>query len=490
MKENRREFLRKSGCALGMAALATQFEHFGLMSALAQKTQSRLGNQPNDYKALICIFLAGGNDGNNTVVPMHSEKSVSNYNDYLAQRAPQGLDLFPSWLLPMNVPRMGNLEYGLHRALGAVEGGINSGIHELWAQGKMAIAANIGTLVAPITREQYLNGSIRAPFQLFSHSDQIEQNQAGRSDVKTFTGWGGRMSDKMTATNNPVGLVPMITSIRGVQLFTNGSLTLPLTIKHAATELNRTLTLQGFNSSPRSQARLAAMNEIRGEDLDQEIIRASNHIADQAVQASQALSSYEEVTVEFPNTEIGKQLKQIARMIKKRDELNINRQVFYCQVDGFDTHSGQIGVQDSLLTAFSQAARAFYDEMVVQGISGNVTTFTLSDFGRTMNPAGFGSSVGSDHGWGNHHFIIGDSVIGGDFYGLDTGNGTPYPTLLPDGPDDTDSGTGARGRWIPTASVEQYAATLARWYGLHESDMLSVFPNLNSFSLSDLGFMN
>lgn len=490
MKKNRREFLKKSGCALGMAALATQFEHFGLMSALAQKTQSGIGGQPNDYKALVCIFLAGGNDGNNTVVPTHSDKSISNYDDYVAQRAPQGLDLFPSWLLPMTVPRMGNLTYGLHRVLGAVEGGMNNGIHELWDQGKMAIAVNVGTLAAPITREQYLNRSVSVPWQLFSHSDQTEQNQAGRSDTKSFTGWGGRMSDKMTASSNPGGLVPMITSIKGVQLFTNGLLTLPLTIKHAATGLDRALYLQGFNSAPRAQARLASMNEIRTLDLDHEIIRAANHISDQAVQASEALSSYQEVTVDFPNTEIGKQLKQIARVIKKRGELGVKRQIFYCQIDGFDTHNNQLGTHDSLLENFSQATRAFYDEMFVQGVSENVTTFTLSDFGRTMNPAGYGGSVGSDHGWGNHHFIIGDAVIGGDFYGLNTSNGTPFPTLEPDGPDDTDSGTGARGRWIPTASVEQYAATLARWYGLAESDMPSVFPNLNSFSISDLGFMN
>jgi uncharacterized protein (DUF1501 family) len=490
MKKNRREFLKRSGCALGMTALATQFQHFGLMNALAQKTNDKIGGIPGNYRAIVCIFFAGGNDGNNTVIPKHNDSSVSNYADYSAQRNPQGLAIAQKSLLNIRVPRMGNLIYGLHPALGAVEGGINNGIYELWAKGKMAIATNVGTLAKPITREEYINRTAPIPYQLFSHSDQIEQSQSGRSDIKSYTGWGGRLSDKMTSTSNPGGLVPMITSIKGVQLFTSGALTLPLTIKHAATELDRVLALHGFNPSTESQARLAALNEIRTQDLDQEYVAAASRISDQAVQASQALSSFEEVTVDFPDTEIGKQLKQIARMIKKRGELNVNRQVFYCQVDGFDNHSNQVGIQNSLLTEFSQAARAFYDEMGVQGISGDITTFTMSDFSRTLNPAGLGDAVGSDHGWGNHHFVIGDSVIGGDFYGLDTSNGTPFPTLALNGPDDSDNGTGARGRWIPTTSVEQYAATIARWYGLAENDMLSVFPNINAFSGSDLGFMN
>lgn len=482
----RREFIKKTGCALSLGAVATQFRHLGLMDALAQTG----GGMPGPYRALVCIFLKGGNDGNNTLIPAHEDKSVSNYADYSAARQPQGLAIRQSSLLRLEVPRLGKLVYGLHPALGAVDGGLNAGIHELWGQGKLAIATNVGCLAAPLTREEYLNRTAPIPDQLFSHSNQIAQTQAGRADQTVFSGWGGRTADRMTHSSNPAGLVPMVTSIKDVQLFSSGASTLPMTIKDSSRGLDQVLALHGFTGTTEAQARLRALNEIRSQELDQEYIAAASHIADQAVQASQALSGYEEVSVDFPNTEIGRQLKQVARLVKKRTELNVTRQIFFCQVDGFDSHNNQLGAQENLLGDFSQAARAFYDELVVQGISGDVTTFTMSDFGRTLNPAGSGGSVGSDHGWANHLFVFGDSVIGGDFYGLDTTNGTPFPTLALSGPDDSDSGAGARGRWIPTTAVEQYAATLARWYGLAEEDMTTVFPNLNVFSGSDLGFMN
>jgi uncharacterized protein (DUF1501 family) len=490
MKQTRREFLIKTGCALSMTALATQVEHFGLMSALAQKVDDYSDvSAPTDYRALVCLFMAGGNDGNNMIVPNHNSTSISNYAAYSAARNTQGLAIAQNQLLPITVPRMGDLTYGLHLSLGSVTGGINNGIHELWSQGKMAVVANCGTLVQPTTKQQYQNRAVPLPFQLFSHSDQVSQYQAGRSDTQAFTGWGGRMSDRMTASNNPSGLVPMITSINGAQLFTAGQTTLPLAIASATTSLSQVLNPQGYNTSATSQARMTAFNQLRTMDLDSNYIKAASHITDQAIQANQALSTFQEVTATFPNTTIGNQLKQVARLIKKRTELNVNRQIFYVQINGFDTHGNQVNGQANLLSQFSQAARAFYDEMVVQGIQNGVTLFTMTDFGRTFNPAGAGGSVGSDHAWGNHLFVIGGSVLGGDFYGLNTSNGTPFPTLQFNGPDDADSGSNARGRWIPTTSVEQYAATLARWYGLSETDMSAVFPKINNFSNTNLGFM-
>lgn len=493
MKQSRREFLTKSGCALGMAALATQVEHFGLMSALAQKANDQTQtNAPSDYRALICIFMAGGNDGNNTVIPNHSDANLSNYSAYFNARNAASLAIAQNALLPIAVPRVNNLTFGLNPNLGPVplQGGINNGIHELWAQGKMALVTNTGTLVAPITRTQYQNGSIRKPFQLFSHSDQVNQYQAGRSDTQTFTGWGGRISDRRTSADNPAGLVPMITSINGAQLFTAGQTTLPLAIANSSTSLSQVLNPQGFNTTAESIARRAAFNQLRTQDLSSNYVAAASHITDQAIQANTALATFQEVTVTFPNTNLGRQLKQVARLIKKRTDLSVNRQIFYCQLGSFDTHNGQITAQGNLLIEFSQAIRAFYDEMVVQGVSNNVTAFTMSDFSRTFNPAGLGATAGSDHAWANHMFVVGDSVLGGDFYGTNTSNGTPYPTLVMNGPDDADSGTNARGRWIPTTGVEQYAATLARWYGLPETDMSAVFPNIANFGAStDLGFM-
>ncbi len=493
MNQNRREFLKKSGCALGMVSLATQVEHFGLMSALAQKVEKNEDspNVPNDYRALVCIFMQGGNDGNNTVIPNHNDANVSNYTTYFNARNTQGLALAQNTLLPINVPRINNLTYGLNPNLGVVTGGINNGIHELWANGKMAVVTNAGTLVRPMTKTQFQNGTVPKPFQLFSHSDQVSQYQAGRSDASSFTGWGGRMSDRRTLLDNPNGLVPMITSINGAQLFTAGQTTLPLAIANAGTSLSQVLNPQGFNATTQSQARLAAYNQLRTQDLSSSYVRAASNITDQAIQANQALSTFQETTVNFPNTSIGNQLRQVARLIKTRTSLNVNRQIFYCQIGSFDTHNTQINGQGTLLSQFSQAVRSFYDEMLMQGVSNNVTTFTLSDFSRTFNPASSGATVGSDHAWGNHLFVIGGAVNGGNFYGSlrPDGTGNYYPTLAFNGPDDSDTGTSARGRWIPTTSVEQYANTLAAWYGLSAADTPIVFPNLANFPITNLGFM-
>lgn len=476
---------------MGMVTLATQVQHFGRMTALAQKMRankrSNLGG--TGYKAIVCVFLGGGNDGNNTIVPNHNDSNVSNYSDYAASRSTAGLALSQASLLPITVPRMGNLQYGMHPTLGPQTGG-NNGIHELWGQGKLAWAMNVGTLVSPMTKAEYQNNLVTKPTQLFSHLDQVNQFQAGRSDSFSFSGWGGRVSDEMTAGSNPGGLVPMITSIDGAALFTAGQTTQPLAIADSGTPLDEVLNPFGFGEDVASQARLAAYNNLRGLDLGNNYVAAASSITDAALQANEALSSFEEVTVNFPNSGIGRQLQQVARVIKKQADLNVDRQIFYTERGGFDTHNNQLGNQDNNLGQVSQAVRAFYDEMVVQGLSGDVTVFMMTDFGRTMDPAGSGGNVGSDHGWGNQLFVVGDAVNGGDFYGENTSNGTPFPNLLIDGPDDaTNNSNNARGRWIPTTSVEQYAATIARWYGLPEADMADVFPNIGSFTNTDLGFM-
>jgi uncharacterized protein (DUF1501 family) len=473
-----------------MVTLATQIQHFGRMTALAQsmkKRKSALGG--GGYKALVCVFLSGGNDGNNTIIPNHNDSSVSNYSDYAASRSAAGLALAQGSLLPITVPNMGNLQYGMNPAFGPAAGG-NNGLYELWGTGKLAWATNVGTLVSPMTKAEYQNNSVPKPAQLFSHLDQVNQNQAGRSDTFSFSGWGGRVSDKMTAGSNPGGLVPMITSIDGGALFTSGQTTQPMAIADSNTGLDEVLNPIGFGDDAISQSRLLAYNEMRGLDLGNNYVAAASNVTDAAIQANGALASFEEVTVGFPNTAIGRQLKQVARLIKKQSDLSVDRQIFYTERGGFDTHNNQLNNQTNRLREVSQAVRAFYDEITVQGLGNDVTVFMMTDFGRTMNPAGSGGSVGSDHAWGNHLFVLGDSVNGGDFYGADTSNGTPFPNLTINGPDDAAfSANSARGRWIPTTSVEQYAATIARWYGLPEADMSAVFPNIGSFASSNLGFM-
>ncbi len=486
-----------------MTALATQIGHFGMMSVMAQKSEeTEVAAGGDQYKALVLCYFDGGNDGNNMVIPNHNSTSISNYTVYSNARIMQGLAIPQNQLLPITVPRMGGLTYGLHPRLGALPADpanniLNNGIHELWGLGKMAIVTNVGTLVRPTTKAQFNQSSHPKPYQLYSHSDQTNQAHNANARTPTFTGWGGRIADRMTLTSNPNAVIPMITSISGSQLFTAAQQNLPLAIGQAnntgTSNLGTVLNPQGFTNTGGPQ-RLTSFNQIRTADLTSSAnyVRAASLVTERAMIANAALQGSQEVTVTFPNTGLGLQLKQVARLIKERLDLNTNRQIFFVRMGGFDTHADQLGAHVNLMTQFSQAVRAFYDEMVGQGVQNEVTLFTLSDFGRTFNPAGSGSGVGSDHAWGNHMFVIGGSVFGGDFYGINnTSNNTPYPQLIFNGPDDADNGTGARGRWIPTTSVEQYAATLARWYGLPQdaATLSTVFPNIANFTTTNLGFL-
>jgi uncharacterized protein (DUF1501 family) len=485
MKQDRREFLKKTGCTLTMTALATQMRHFGLMSAIAQETKDNAPEGvPSDYRALVCIFLSGGNDANNTVIPNHNDATISNYTVYSAARSTQGLAIAQGSLLPIAVPRMSGLTYGLHPAFGPQTGG-NNGVHELWGMGKMAIVANVGTLIQPTTRTQFLTPGWPKPFQLFSHSDQVSQFQGGRSDIESFTGWGGRLSDLRTSEDNPAGLIPMITSIAGAQLFTAGQTTLPLAIGTGTLAS----VLNPVNPNSNGSAIRTAFNNLRTFDLDHDLVDAASAVTDSAMSANTVFQSNPYDPAGFPATGIGNQLRQVARVIKKRTDLSINRQVFFVQLGGFDTHNGQVATQNTLLIQLSQAMRAFYNEMVTQGLENKVTQFTMSDFSRTMNPAGVGGTVGSDHAWGSHMFVVGGGITAADFYGINGSNGTPYPHLGFNTGDDADNGTGARGRWIPATSVEQYAATLARWYGLPDANLATVFPKIANFTNTNLGFM-
>ncbi len=452
-----------------MAAVATQMSHFGLVSALAQKNV-KTENAGDDYKALVCVFLNGGNDSNNMVVPKHN----AGYAEYSAARSAQGLAIRQADLLSITPPALG-LEFGLHPSL--------TELHQLWGENKLAVACNVGTLVQPITKQQYMTGAPR-PDQLFSHSDQVAQFRTAIPYNGSTTGWGGRLADR-TAPINGGAAIPMITSVAGVTIFSNGVTSSPLIVEPSPTPLNLVLTLNGFGTTSDELARKTAMRQIRAEDLDKTLIQATGVLTQQAVTVSEQLSSDPPLTVTFPNTTLGNQLRQVAKIMKFRTALNMSRQIFFVQLPGFDTHSLQITNQGNLLRQLSQALKAFYDETAAQGISGQVTTFTMSDFNRTLNPAGSGTNVGTDHAWAGHHLVMGGAVAGGNFYGRPTASGSIFPTPVNSRPDDVST----RGRLVPTVSVEMYAATLARWFGLNDEEMPLVFPYINNFPTSNLGFM-
>ena len=469
MKKDRREFIKSSCHALGMVAMATQLRHFGAVSVLAQKSADETPEV--EYKALVCVFLSGGNDSNNVIIPNYDE----GYNQYAAARSAQGLAIPRASLLPITPPAMQGQVYGLNPVL--------ANMNTLWGQGKLAVACNVGPLVRPITRAEYQSGAPR-PYQLFSHSDQVEQFRTAISTFKAPTGWGGRVADR-TAVLNQGAAISMITSVAGANVFNIGATSVPLIVTPAPTPLNQVLTLTGYNVGTDEDARRNALGIIRTRDLNYTMVQAASSLTQQAWNVSQQLSQNPVLTVTFPNTTLGNQLAQVAKLMKFRTSLNMSRQIFFVQLGGWDTHTNQLNGQTALLTQIDAALKAFYDETVAQGLANQVTTFTMSDFNRTFNPAGSGSGVGSDHAWGGHHFIMGGAVRGGDFFGRPTSNGTFFPTLVNTGPDDADT----RGRFIPSVSVEQYAGTLSKWFGLPDADIPIAFPNAGNFSTMDLGFM-
>ncbi|HEY6244773.1 MAG TPA: DUF1501 domain-containing protein [Pyrinomonadaceae bacterium] len=465
MAQSRRDFLRTSACALGGVAMASSFDTFRAVQALTPQAAT-------DYRALVCVFLNGGNDGNNMFVDLNQ---ITTYNNV---RSADGLAL--SNLLQVSPTTGGS--FGFHTNM--VE------MQTLFNQGKLAVLCNNGPLVEPLTRTTYQNGTGKKPLQLFSHSDQVGLFQTAIANVASQTGWGGRLADRIALLNG-VATFPQNVSIAGVNLFLTGVDTRQLAVADSGTSLANVLQLNLSGTASEQANRLVSFNELRTFDNNFKLVKAASDTRSSSIQTDNALSSVNPtLSTVFPtNTSIGRQLKQVALLIKASTDalagINMKRQIFFVQLGGFDTHSNQVGGQGSLLTQLSQAINAFFQATGEPGMPGQdkVTLFTMSDFGRTLDPAGTTTAaVGSDHAWGNHHLIVGGAVLGHAVYGL-------YPNLALNGPDDADSGSGARGRWIPTTSVEQYAATLATWYGLSSADLTAVFPLIGRFSTPNLGFM-
>jgi uncharacterized protein (DUF1501 family) len=463
MKKSRRVFLRRSGCALGGAIFASTVNRFGVVNALAQNLKPSAAAP--DYKALVCIYLGGGNDANNMVVPVDSyqapDGSPDGYPAYAAARGP--LVIPQGSLLPISPVGLGRT-FGLHPNM--------SQLQTLFANQRLAVLCNVGTLYAPMTRTQYLNGSVTKPDNLFSHDDQTDQYQSAvmtGTQISPPTGWGGRLADG-TGMLNGGATFPMIVSVSGAPLFGTTNLTRPLVPGS---------NLSGFPNPPTSDARYNAMQYLMTIDRGPTLVNSQSDVMQRAVAnmtlLNQALNDSSAVTTAFPNTGIGNQLRSIARTIAKRSTLfGLQRQIFFASLGGFDTHTGQVSAHTTLFTQLSAAMKAFYDATVELGVASSVTTFTMSDFSRTLKP----TEDGSDHAWGSHQFIMGDAVIGGRFYGS-------YPSLKTGALNDS----GTEGRWIPTTGLDQYGATLARWFGLADADLPTVFPNLVRFPATNLGFL-
>lgn len=438
---------------LGATAMLTRF---GWMNALAQQN-------PPDYKALVCVFLVGGNDGHNTIVPL----TQSEFNAYQSARG--------TLALPDNNGPLVQIQ----DQVTGTPFGLNPGLNPLapfWNSGRLGVLANVGMLVKPVTRAQYLANSVPLPTNLFSHSDQIQQMQAAIPSSSAGTGWGARAADMVSELNGGSAF-PAAISCAGPALFCTGNI-----VQSASLLPGFDLQPSGMNLWPASAsaARLNGLQQVLQFDSGLALVQAANKARKDALDLNALMQGGNaQINTAFPGDSLGAQLRQVAKLIKLRDTTGVKRQVFFCMLGGFDTHGSQAWQHWDLLSQVANAMAAFQNCMENElGTANQVTSFTLSDFGRTLQPSG----SGCDHGWGNHHFILGGAVQGGRIHGT-------FPSLALGGPDDS----GSRGALIPTTSVEQYACTLAKWLGVADEDLPTVFgnlyQNLNLFGAPTLNFM-
>ena len=481
--KTRRDFIRQAACAaLGTAALTAFVRDLRFINSAA--AQSNIGE--GDYKALVCIFLSGGNDSNNLIIPT----IPSEWNDYaaiLSDVLAIPLSGGPFNALPISPLNSDGHEYGFHPSCPELV--------TLFGEGKLATLFNTGTLVFPMTRAQYQAGILQKPPQLFSHADQVTQWQTSITDQPPLTGWGGRCADLLAAVQ-PNAPISLSISLAGANTFEVGNIVSQYSVS----------TSGAISVSSVSGTRLDALTNLLALPYGNLQTRAHASVTTHAIQtgallnnaiAPTAAANY--WTVPFPTTvtpptggtpfssSLAAQLKMVARLIEagQRSALNggfgMKRQIFFCQVGGYDTHTNQtpgpgsttIGSHANLLAELSQCLFAFQRAMEQLNLSNSVTTFTGSDFGRTFPCNG----QGSDHGWGSHHLIVGGAVKGRKTYGK-------FPTLAVNGPDDTST-----GRWIPTTACDQYFATLASWFGVDSGNLATVFPNLGRFATPNLGFV-
>jgi uncharacterized protein (DUF1501 family) len=443
---SRRGFVKVSAASVASLALRP----LGLLPALAQSSSS-------DYRALVCIFLFGGNDSNNMVIPVDD----ANLKAYTSIRG--SLALTQAEMTPTVYAKTGNAPYAFHSDLPELA--------SMFANGDLAVVANVGSLVQPTTRSQY-QAQQALPLNLFSHSDQQLQWQTSVPSGRSSTGWAGRAADLVTSQNS--SNFPTFLSVAGNSIMGTGSNTQPVALNPG-----QSLDMTGFSGTPASNARLSALQNLLTLETGLQLVQASNAILSDSLAEAKALDAAlakaTPLKTAFPKTSLGAQLQQVATIIQVRDALGMNRQIFFASLGGFDTHTLELETHKTLYPQLSQAAAAFSNALIELGVENNVTTFTESDFSRTFQPT---TGDGSDHAWGSHHLVLGGAVKGGDIYGA-------FPHFSLGGPDDTDT----RGRWIPTLAVDQYGATLCQWFGIQASDLPKVFPNLGNFSSQNLGFL-
>ncbi len=500
---SRRDFIRQAACAaVGTAAMTSAVRDLRFMNAAV--AQSNI----NDYKALVCIFLAGGNDSNNLIIPT----IPSEYTNYQTVRG-QVLAIPSGSILPISPTNFDGHNYGFHPCC--------SQLQTLFGAQKLAVLFNTGTLAYPLTKAQYNSTPSKRPPQLFSHADQVTQWQTSIPDQPPVSGWGGRCADFLNASN-PSTAISLSVTLAGANTFevgnqvseyavsTSGAIQLGNSVNGSRlTALTNIFNLPYSNMQAKAFADTAYHSIVTGQTLNNTIAPTADTVVNGVITQQFwttpfPLSGAFQVTTPTSgakfNSSLGPQLKMIARLIEAGSRsianggFGMKRQIFFCTVGGYDLHTGQTdfptngstltGPHANLFAELSQCMNAFQAAMDQIGLmpthgdtsfAQRVTAFTCSDFGRTF-PA---NATGSDHGWGSHHLIMGGAVHGQKTYGT-----FPVLTVGSAGPDDTST-----GRWIPSTACDQFFATLATWFGVDSSNLPEVFPNLGRFATPNLGFI-
>jgi uncharacterized protein (DUF1501 family) len=457
---SRRAFLQRLS-ALSVAGVAAPWALN--LAALAEASAANA----SDYKAIVCVFLYGGNDYANTLIPYDN----TNYNAYYNLRptlAYSHSSLINTVLAPDTAPRDAAgfvRQYAMAPELAP--------LLPIFNAGKMGVLLNVGTLVEPTTKAQYNAKSVALPPKLFSHNDQQSLWQSSAPEGAA-SGWGGRIGDRFQAGNGNATFTCV--NVSGNAVFLSGQAAVQYQVSTAGPVPFTALQKPLFGSAACSAVLQSLATQPRTHLLENEYTRITRRAIDANGILTSALAGVPALTTSFPASNgLADQLNMVARMIAGAGAVGAKRQVFFVSMGGFDTHDGMLTVHPGLLASVAGALSAFYQATVELGVADKVTSFTASDFGRTLS----GNNDGSDHGWGSMHFMLGGAVKGKHLYG------TP-PAVASDGPDDV-----GQGRLIPTTSVDQYAATLGKWLGVSDSDLLDLLPNLKHYNASSrlLGFL-
>ncbi len=447
---NRRKFI-KLGCKTIVGA--------GLMSSATARLATAQSTAADNYRALVCINLNGGNDGFNLLVP----DSGAEYNEYASGRG--HLAVPKSDLLSLNTASANTTSAGLNPHMAE--------LLPLYERGQVAFMANVGTLVEPTTPEDVRNKSVRLPEQLFSHNDQSSQWHKLDHNRQWNSGWGGRVNDLLAPQQSNPSLASV--SLDGNNHWMSGSDASTFTI--SSTGVKSYSGMEDMTNDwqmPRRQAFIQLLHENYSNTFERSYAELQSRALVLSTNVGAALTRFGDLQTPLPpENELAEQLAMVAKLIAVKDEFRMTRQLFYVNLGGFDTHDNQLANQPALFTKLSQALAFFNQALAEINQLENVTSFTSSDFGRSITSNG----DGTDHGWGNHHLVMGGSVLGGDIYGQ-------IPRIAVGGPDDA-----RNGRIVPTTSVSQYAATQLSWLGLDDDQIDAMLPTLGNFNQRNLGFL-